>query len=380
MYSLLSFGDMIADSVRMEAYAAAIAKAVRPGDVVIDLGCGPGLFAVLACRAGARKVYAMDADSVVEVGRQVAKANGFADRIEFFEGDSRGIHLPERANLIVSDIRGTLPLYREAVPSMEDARLRFLLPNGLLIPQLDTLKAAVIEAEEFYTRITTPWQRVVPGLDFSPALHLTLNTTHRGKFKPEQLLTTPRSWYVVDYAAGAQSSIAGQLDFSTVKSGTAHGVCLWFEAQLLEGIGYSSGPGNGATIYGQVFLPWLEPVAVVAGQEISLELSADLVGSDYVWRWNAWIAAFGTNPARQFHQSTFEGAVFSPQSLLRNARDYVPKLSPEGEAERWLLQAMDGNMALEKIAKDAAQRFPNVFRGEEDSLRRAAALAEKFCR
>jgi len=56
MYSLDEFGDMTADSLRFAAYSEAIQKAVRPGDIVVDLGCGPGIFALLACRAGAKRV------------------------------------------------------------------------------------------------------------------------------------------------------------------------------------------------------------------------------------------------------------------------------------------------------------------------------------
>jgi len=48
--------------------------------------------------------------------------------------------------------------------------------------------------------------------------------------------------------------------------------------------------------------------------------------------------------------------------------------------ESWLLQVMDGNRPLEAIAREAAERFPNVFSRPEDAFRRAARLAAKFSR
>src|SRR5215475_9662719 len=103
MYSLDEFGEMVGDALRFPAYREAILQAVRPGDSVVDIGSGPGVFALLACKAGARKVYAIDTESVVEFGKQFSVANDFSDRIVFLRGDSRRILLPERANVIISD-------------------------------------------------------------------------------------------------------------------------------------------------------------------------------------------------------------------------------------------------------------------------------------
>jgi type I protein arginine methyltransferase len=380
MYSLDDYGDMIADTHRIGAYAKAIASAVRPGDVVVEIGCGPGVFALLACRAGAKRVYAIDKDAIVGLSKQLAAANGFANQMECVEHDSRSIGLPERVDLIVSDIRGVLPFFGHAIPVMEDARQRFLSPCGVVIPQRDILMAAVIEAGEFYSGLLSPWRDSVLRIDFSPAVPLILHGSYSSKFKPEQLLTKPQSWCVLDYAAGASVRAAARLSFQTKREGTAHGICLWFETQLFEDISYSSGPDGAATIYRQMFLPWLEAVRVTEGQEIEVQLQADLVASDYIWRWDTKIYGSGARVERHFQQSTFQGAQFSPASLRRHAAEFVPSLSEQGRADRWLLQAMDGKTSLQQMALAAAQQFPATFARWEDALRRAAELASQFSR
>src|SRR2546422_8408361 len=203
MYSLHDYGEMIADPGRFDAYAKAIACAVHPGDAVAEIGCGPGVFSLLACRAGARRVFAIESEDSIEFARQLAAANGFTDRIEFFQSDSRKAELPERANVIVSDIRGVLPLHDHAIPSLEDARQRLLATGGIMIPRRDILKAAVIEAEEYYSRLTSPWRKSVPGVDLSPSLLPSLNQCYSSSFKNDQLLTEAQDWGLLAYTAGA---------------------------------------------------------------------------------------------------------------------------------------------------------------------------------
>lgn len=372
---------MIADEQRFRAYQKAIASAVRPGDAVAEIGCGPGIFAIFARQAGARRVYAIDSQPVVDLARQLAEANSFSDHIEVIQSDSRKMDLPERVNVIISDIRGALPLFGQAIPTIEDARSRFLAEGGAMIPQRDTLQAAIIEAPSHYERITSPWRKAIPELNLSRPLTLALNhECYHLYFKSEQLLTEPQSWCVLDYQRGASRNAAAELTFKAARPGTAHGVCVWFKAQLFGSHGYSTGPGTPtSSISGQVLLPWLEPVNVTKGQEVNVILHADLVGNDYVWRWEAKIRAGGV-VTHHFQQSTIQGANFTPQSLRRRAADFVPSLSEEGQADRWLLQAIDGKTSLQQMAQTAAEKFPKIFPHWQDALRRAAELAEQFSR
>jgi protein arginine N-methyltransferase 1 len=380
MYSLPQFGGMMADTSRFLAYQAAIARAVGPGDSVVDLGSGPGVFAMLACRAGARRVYAIESEEVIEVARQLAAANGFADRIEFLQADSQNVKLPERVNVIVSDVRGALPLFRDTIRSLDDARLRFLADGGRFIPQRDTLYAAVVEAEPFYTRITSPWQTHCNGLDFSLSLPLILNIFYQEMAQPEQLLTERKAWGTLDYVTGANPRASADLTFCTVRSGTAHGICLWFDAQLFEDIGFSSSPGELSSVYGHIMLPFLKPVVLQEGQKIEIKLSADPVGGEYIWRWNTTIAIHDGTEAVRFEQSTFQGATLSGDSLRKRASEFVPVLSEAGQAEQWLLQAMDGKRSLQEIAQAAAGRFPNVFKRPEQAFQRAVEIAGRLSR
>ena len=371
---------MIVDPERFPAYAAAISRAVRPGDVVLDLGCGPGYFALLACHAGAGRVFAIDTADVIHLGRELAISNGFADRIEFFQSDSRRLELAERANVIVSDVRGLLPLFDHAISIINDARARFLAPGGILIPRRDLLKAALVEAADFHLRLTRPWQTAIPSLDLTPSLRFVLNQVHAAQFGLQELLTEPKTACLLDYEASLSTSLDCELDFTITRSGTARGICLWFDAQLLEEIGYSTGPGAEDSISGQLFLPWLEPIRVQPDQTIRVRLQAPLIGDEYVWCWETRISAHDGQPARHFVQSMLEGAILSPASLRRRAADFIPALSGSGEAERFILDAIDGKTTLQQIAEATAAHFPAVFPRWEDAMRRAADLAAQFSR
>ena len=376
MYSLAGYGHMIEDRVRLEPYASAIRRSVRPGSVVLEIGTGPGIFAVLACQLGARRVYALEPDPIIQVAREVAAANGCADRIEFVEDLSTRVTLPEQANVIISDLRGVLPFFQTHLPSIADARRRFLAPGGTLVPKKDAVWAAVVEAPEEYARIVDPWGKNILGQDLSPAQQLAVNDFQKARFKPEQLLTTSQLWATLDYATVDSPDHRGSLNFSIQRPGTGHGIVVWFDACLADGIGFSNAPGTPETVYGSMFLPWLEPVPLAEGQDLRVDLAAALVENDYLWRWTTRIASsYGSGPGLRFEQSQLAGAVLSLAKLRRSASDCVPRLSDDGCMNRRALELMDGKTSLETIARQLVSEFPRRFQRWQQALSYVAKLS-----
>src|SRR5689334_13589718 len=100
--------SLLEDSVRTEAFASAIAAVVRPGDVVLDLGSGSGVLAILACRAGARKVFAVEQGHIADVAAMLIANNGCADRVDVLHARSQDVELSERANVLVTETLGNL--------------------------------------------------------------------------------------------------------------------------------------------------------------------------------------------------------------------------------------------------------------------------------
>jgi type I protein arginine methyltransferase len=304
---------MIADGPRMDAYAAALRRAVKPDSVVMDLGCGPGVFALLACKLGARRVYAVEPNNVIGLAREAALANGFADRIQFFEKLSTEITLDEPASIIVSDLRGVLPWFQQHIPSIIDARKRLLARDGMLIPRRDVVWAAVVEAADQYEELVEPWTKNRFELNLSAGTRLITNNWRKTRIRSEQLLVEPVCWTTIDYHEVQSPDIQAEISWRAARKGTAHGVAVWFDADLVDGIGFSNHPSAPELIYGNGFFPFSQPVEVMENDRIKLRLEAKMIVDDYVWRWDT------DFPKTSFKQSTFFGAPLSP-ALLKKAR------------------------------------------------------------
>jgi protein arginine N-methyltransferase 1 len=242
------------------------------------------------------------------------------------------------------------------------------------------MKAAIIQADRIYSGIVSPWKTSAKDVELSIPLGLVLNSFHAVNVKPDQLMTEPEELCSLDYMRNPSVNASASLKFRIKRAGTAHGICVWFDTQLDGDVGFSSAPGSPVTLYQQLFLPWLEPVVIEEGQEILVALHANLVGKDYIWRWETETAGRDGSNKVHFRQSTFEGTVVSSHTLRRHAVDHIPVLTAEGEAERFLLGAMDGKASLEEIAKRAAERFPEVYSSQEQAFERVSELSRAFSR
>jgi type I protein arginine methyltransferase len=375
------YGFMIADNARMDAYSEALRRAVKPDSVVLDIGAGTGVFALLACRFGARRVYAIEPADVIQVAREIAAANGYGDRIECIQKLSTEVTLPEKADVIISDLRGRLPFLGRHISSIADARARLLKPGGTLISRRDDVWAAIVEAEETYNEYLGHWDKY--EFDMTAASRIVTSTTgwRLKKDGAEILLAEPRLWATLDYASVSDPNVAGEMSFDVMRDGTAHGMLAWFNATVADGIGFSNAPGadNPAKVYGRSFFPWPRPVELNEGDRIDARLEARLVGAHYVYRWETTVRSRNSAQVKaSFKQSTFHGESLSLNGLRKRSAAYVPELNADGVMDHYILSQLGARTPLGEIAKRLAERFPDKFSRWRDALTRVGKLASRY--
>lgn len=380
MYSLRAFGEMIGDTIRTDAYLNALRKVVTPHSVVVDIGSGPGIFSLFACRLGARKVYAIEPDDSIQVGREIAAAHGYLNHINFIQDLSTRIALPEPADIIVSDIRGILPFFRNHIPSIIDARQRLLMKKGILIPQIDTLWMAVLSSPEVYARATTPWKSNDYDFDLSKMSRYLKNSWIKVRARPEELITDSTLVAKLDYNQIKQPNLNTEVILKPNDCGIGYGLLVWFDSLLLEGISYSNLPGNNELVYGCAFFPWEHPVDLSKDDIIKVNFDARLIGEDYVWSWKTHVLGQG-NPKNlkvTFTQSNFYGDVLSLDQLKKMKADFSPKLSENGELDLFILTMIKNNLSLREISKSVGKLFPNQFPSLTDALTYVGELSKKY--
>ena len=112
-----SYMAMVEDETRTPYFREAIHRRLRGTDDQIVLDIGTGAFAILAlfaAQAGARRVYAIEANPVAcEQARAsvaAAESQGLVPQgvVQVIEGFSVDVELPERADLLVAEIVGQM--------------------------------------------------------------------------------------------------------------------------------------------------------------------------------------------------------------------------------------------------------------------------------
>jgi protein arginine N-methyltransferase 1 len=348
---------------------------------VVDLGAGAGIFTLHACRLGARLVHAIEPNDAIQIAREIVHANAFSQQVTFHQAMSFQVELPERCDVLVTDPRGVLPFYEQAIPTIIDARRRLLKPDGVLIPQQDTIWAALVEAPEIYHKdCENAWRSANDGFDMEPARQRAINSSAKHYLDLNQLLSDPVQWVLLNFRVIERASACGMVQLGVKRPGTAHGFALWFDSELIDGISISNCPGQPRLIYGQLFFPFQEPLSVLPNQTITVELRADPVGGDYIWQWTTYTtsAASPGKIEKRYHQSSLFSNVLSPERLKKMSDRHIPSLNEEGVVHMRTLELMNSRRPLDQIAETIAAEFSKRFTNSDDALAFVGDLSARW--
>lgn len=361
--------QLVADRARSDAYREAVSRVVREGDVVLDAGCGSGLLSLFACQAGAARVWAVERSEIIAVARELAQANGFGDRIRFVAADLLELELPEPVDVVVSELVSKA-VFGQALTATLGRCRRFLAPGGRIVPARIELVAAPVECALAREELDFPPHERY-DLDFSAARRRSVNAPLSRRFDAAELLGPGRTALALafDSRETGTDAAADGIELEPARDGILHGFALWFVATLAPGVRLSSAP-PGIPSWDQAFLPLEEPVKIVRKDLIRLRLQVvEPLSGGALWHWDTDVLGSADgSPRVSFRQSTFASSPL-PLAKLRLARpDSRPRLSPQAEVERTVLDLCDGRTSLAELGRRLRAAHPRLVTSQRDAL------------
>lgn len=265
---------MLADEARNAAYQQAMDKHVGAGMHVLDIGAGSGLLAMMAARAGAGQVTAVEMNPVLaEVARQVVADNGFADRIQVLNRLSLdlevGVDLPA-ADLVVSEVLDGGLLGEGVLPTLRHAARHLMKPGGHMLPAGATVHGQLVELPR--QRTVNPIATIA-GFDLSafdrfrnPAAYRTIKLAN----EQHTVLSAPFHVADFDFAAPPMADRQRRAKIPITTTGEVYAVVFWFDLHMDDAIRISSGPDGTLSHWAQAVQFMDRSRMVSAGEELDL--------------------------------------------------------------------------------------------------------------
>ncbi len=241
--------EMLHDEERAERYDHAIRQAVtaNPDALVLDIGAGSGLLAMMAARAGARGVIACEGQpAVAETAVEVVRTAGYDDTVRVVPKMSTRMtvpgDLPRRADLLVTEIVDCGLLGEGILGTIAHAREHLLAPDATIMPYRARVYAQLIESVHLHRKNHVG---KLHGFDLAPFNRLSTleyfdSRLHRHEHRA---LSEPVPVFDFDFRTADASPQRTELRVRPTSPGRLHAIAFWFEMDLVPGVTLTNAPG-----------------------------------------------------------------------------------------------------------------------------------------
>jgi len=270
---------LLRDHERNAAYERAIWRFVKPSRTVLEIGTGSGLLAMLAARAGARHVYTCESEPLLAaVARENIRRNGLEGRITLIECDSHeltvGRDIPDRADVLMTELFDSRLLGENVLPAVEDARARLVRPGGAILPSRASAIGALVGGPVWVDswRVDTACSFDVSALNRIAPLTVPRPVS---VFSGDDTLSDPIPLFDFDLAAGDRFPPESKvIDVAVRRTGRADGILQWIALWFDDDIRYENGPGTESHWTPMLHL-FPRPLVVTAGDVMKLSIEHD---------------------------------------------------------------------------------------------------------
>lgn len=295
---------LLADVLTQNSYRNEIMNTVKPGDVVLDLGTGSGIHTLFALQAGAKKVYAIDIDSIINLAKEVIRDNGFEQQVEFIKQNSRDLDLPEKVDVIISNIG-----FLHTLNDLPDVALRFLKPDGQVLPSSAKISFAPITVESFYETNVNNWRKNEFNLDFSAFRKIAASHPLYLELKTENILCDAYTSDAINFAAQVPKHLHWSMEFTAKGKSISHGIGGWYQFFNQEKSYLSTQPPLKLSpeLWSNFIFPFEEPLQLNANDhlQVQIEMHREELGDAPIWRWSV-----NLNGTKVFDQNSFQAFNF----------------------------------------------------------------------
>lgn len=130
--------EMVSDKKRVTPFKKAILATCK-GKRVLESGTGSAILSILAAKAGAKKVYAVEIDkNVAKFAKENIKKAGYQNVITLIEGDVKNVKLKdidnEKVDVVIAENLSTWEVTEPQIQIMNYLNKYLLKKNGIVLP------------------------------------------------------------------------------------------------------------------------------------------------------------------------------------------------------------------------------------------------------
>jgi hypothetical protein len=348
------------DRHRVSAYQRALTEVVSPNSIVVDLASGTGILGMLAARAGAARVYAIEETGIAGLARRIVHENRLDDVIVGVRGRSGSVALPEPADVVVCDQLGPFGVDGGILEVSRHARDRFLKPSGSLVPHAVELSLALIEDASLHERIRF-WREQPGGLNFSAAAEIAANSPSRVRLRSDRLLSSVETATALDLTCETTLPVRLSTALRPARDGVLHGIGAWFTARLSRLVSMTNSPVDPQRIKRrQMFFPIHDGADVREGEPVTV--SMQILPEAGVYSWDVEIAG-----NRRFQHSTMQGLLLTLDDVKRTDPAHRPERTPDANARLTVLSLCDGRHTLREIECRVFEAHRDLFGSSDEA-------------